>query len=459
MGKTLRNFGARKYFLALIASVFSCTASAADFYNETLNDGAEAIIISGEIVAGDEERFRELSVRYPDAVVALSSFGGALVPALEIGRMIRLRAYTTVILEGEVCVSSCALIWVAGERRLLAEDALVGFHASYIDANGTKVESGVANAIVGHYLSQLNLSQKAVIFATSASPDEVAWLSSSDQQSSPISFDTFHDSEPAQDQTASPPPILIRPVLRGEEAISTYDWFKAQVAKPSFAVDGARGIGADGALLVPMAEHLRLIYSNDAIIKRVAVELDAARIDPRKNPQAAGSVMFNLSAGSTIKGLSRLPQEYVNRFFQTLAAAIQVGDDNCAGFVGSTGRVNIAEFEKVYAVGPKVLDQYLDLIRRGMFAEIENYPARISLRKDQIEIAEIAWSGILADKLAGWSDQEIQRFVEVLDSIETAPRAEACAAMRIIYPAVSGMEGLAGDWFRRVYLSYITDTL
>jgi hypothetical protein len=94
-----------------------------------------------------------------------------------------------------------------------------------------------------------------------------------------------------------------------------------------------------------------------------------------------------------------------------------------------------------------------------MFAEIENYPARISLRKDQIEIAEIAWSGILADKLAGWSDQEIQRFVEVLDSIETAPRAEACAAMRIIYPAVSGMEGLAGDWFRRVYLSYITDTL
>lgn len=208
-----------------------------------------------------------------------------------------------------------------------------------------------------------------------------------------------------------------------------------------------------------MAEHLRLIYSNDAIIKRVAVELDAARIDPRKNPQAAGSVMFNLSAGSTIKGLSRLPQEYVNRFFQTLAAAIQVGDDNCAGFVGSTGRVNIAEFEKVYAVGPKVLDQYLDLIRRGMFAEIENYPARISLRKDQIEIAEIAWSGILADKLAGWSDQEIQRFVEVLDSIETAPRAEACAAMRIIYPAVSGMEGLAGDWFRRVYLSYITDTL
>lgn len=392
-------------------------------------------------------------------MVALSSFGGALVPALEIGRMIRLRGYTTVVLGGDVCVSSCALIWVAGEQRILAEDALVGFHASYIDTSGTKVESGVANALVGHFLSQLNLSQRAVIFATSASPEEVAWLTSADRHVSPISFEVYDSADPVQTASASPPPIKTRPILRGEAPISTYDWFKSQIAKPSFAVEGARGVGADGALLVPVTEHLRLLYAEDTLVRRIASELDAARIDPRTNPQAAGAVLFSLSTGSIFKGLARLPQGDINRFFLVMAAAVQVGDDNCQGFLGGTSTTSIAEFEKVYALGPNVLDQHLDLIRRAIISEIEGSPAPIRLRPDQIAIAENAWSELLAESLADRSDQEVLRFLEVLNNLESAPPAEACDALRTIYPAVSGMEGLAGDWFRRVYISYVIDTL
>ncbi|KUO56360.1 MAG: hypothetical protein APF78_06470 [Sphingomonadales bacterium BRH_c3] len=459
MNTVLANLLKAKVAISAAASLSASAVCAADFYNQTLDDGSEAIIINGDIVAGDEERFRELSVKYPEAVVALSSFGGALVPALEIGRMIRLRGYTTVVLDGEVCVSSCALIWVAGERRILSEDALVGFHASYIDTSGTKVESGVANALVGHFLSQLNLSQGAVIFATSAAPDEVAWLTSLDWQKSPISFEVYESSDTAQAQIAAPPPIKTRHILHAADASSTYDWFKSQITKPSFAVDGARGIGASGDLLFPLTEHLKLLYAEDSLVRRITEELDAARINPRTNPEAAGTVIFRLSTGSIFKGLARLPQADVNRFFQVLAAAVQVGDDNCQGYLGMTGEANIAEFEKVYALGPNVLDQHLALIRKAIIAEIEGVPKPISLRQDQIAIAENAWAELLAEKLTSRSDEGILRFLEVLENLEAAPPTEACDALRTLYPAISGMEGLAGDWFRRVYISYINDAL
>jgi hypothetical protein len=49
----------------------------------------------------------------------------------------------------------------------------LGFHASYSDEGGRLVETGVGNAIVGHYLSQLDLSEDATVFATIASPYEI----------------------------------------------------------------------------------------------------------------------------------------------------------------------------------------------------------------------------------------------------------------------------------------------
>ena len=50
-------------------------AYSAEFYNQTLDDGTEAILIMGDIVEGDEERFRELSIRFPHAIVGLESDG------------------------------------------------------------------------------------------------------------------------------------------------------------------------------------------------------------------------------------------------------------------------------------------------------------------------------------------------------------------------------------------------
>src|SRR4051812_12312135 len=83
------------------------TSGSATVEHSTLDRGVEAIVISGDILEGDDARFAELSRRFPRAVVYLGSDGGALVPAIEIGKLIRARHHATAVLDGSTCTSAC----------------------------------------------------------------------------------------------------------------------------------------------------------------------------------------------------------------------------------------------------------------------------------------------------------------------------------------------------------------
>lgn len=155
------------------------------------------IAVTGEIEAGDEDAFRKATLENQNAIVWLDSPGGALAPALKIGRVLRISEFPTVVSDGSVCASACALIWLAGSPRFLAPQGKVGFHASYQEESGELIETGVGNAMVGHYLSQLNLPEKAVIFATSASPHSITWLTPANKNSSGIDFQVLGDTATA----------------------------------------------------------------------------------------------------------------------------------------------------------------------------------------------------------------------------------------------------------------------
>lgn len=171
------------------------------------------ITIEGDIKAGDAEKFKRLALEIKNGVVALDSPGGALAPALEIGRAIQLAGFATYVPENSLCTSSCALIWVAGARRLLASSARVGFHASYRDNNGRLEEVGVANAMIGRYLTLLNLPERSVMFATTASPTNILWVKTDGTDRSGIEFkilDSTGGSESSSSnsaRTTAPPPI------------------------------------------------------------------------------------------------------------------------------------------------------------------------------------------------------------------------------------------------------------
>ena len=128
--------------------------------------------ISGDLTKGDAEKFLTATDGAANAIILFQSDGGDLQTGLDIGSLVRMRGYGTAVLDGQSCYSACALAWLGGTKRIVGADGHVSFHAAYVLEDGNARESGVANALVGAYLSKLGLKEDAVIFLTSAPPDD-----------------------------------------------------------------------------------------------------------------------------------------------------------------------------------------------------------------------------------------------------------------------------------------------
>lgn len=94
--------GARSIAAAwcLAAGLFmgpTTASEAADFEVHPLDSGEMMIALVGEITTGDAEKFRKLAITHPKAFLLLGSNGGTIVEALEIGRIVRLQGYVTLV--------------------------------------------------------------------------------------------------------------------------------------------------------------------------------------------------------------------------------------------------------------------------------------------------------------------------------------------------------------------------
>ena len=196
------NWGWSMRFIFLIATVlFYLPVQAADIRRESGSDGIDLISLSGTFTEGDDVTFRRLAAASDRAVIVLNSGGGNLHVGLEIGRAIRLRGFATAVSPDTLCVSACALTWLAGSPRLLGTGSKLGFHAAYRLVNGRASESGSANALVGAYLNQLGLNDKAVFYVTSAPPEGVEWLTAQTAASVGIGYESIAVKTPRSSET------------------------------------------------------------------------------------------------------------------------------------------------------------------------------------------------------------------------------------------------------------------
>ncbi len=195
---------------AVLSTALVGTARAADIATTRMN-GLDVIAIDGPIAAGDEDQFDRVSQNVGQmfnqpAIVLFNSPGGAIFPALSIGAAIRAKGYATGVVSGAQCASACALMWLAGTKRLLGNSAKVGFHAAYVIADDNAQESGQANALVGAYLSKLGLSYRAIAYVTAAGPGQMSWLHPDDAREAGIQLEVMPDPQPAAPETAAAAP-------------------------------------------------------------------------------------------------------------------------------------------------------------------------------------------------------------------------------------------------------------
>jgi hypothetical protein len=77
------------------------------------------VAVIGSIIPADGQTFASKVLGLSDAIVALSSKGGNLLAAVQIGEIIRARNFVTVVPDKAICASSCALIWLGGAKRYI----------------------------------------------------------------------------------------------------------------------------------------------------------------------------------------------------------------------------------------------------------------------------------------------------------------------------------------------------
>lgn len=183
----------------LLLSFNLVPVSAADISKVQGKSGEnDFILIKGEIIKGDDKVFKKIAFSTDSAIVVLDSPGGLVLPALEIGKAIRLKGYATAVSDNR-CMSACAILWLAGEPRLLSKTARVGFHAVFVeDDEGKKLPTAVGNALLGAYINNLGLNADIVAFVTTAGPDSIRWLNKANADSIGLSVSILDNKRQAR---------------------------------------------------------------------------------------------------------------------------------------------------------------------------------------------------------------------------------------------------------------------
>lgn len=159
------------------AQLFAPTASRYGVSRLGYNMAGEMVVkISGVLTRDAIGEFQQAVGDERLVTVLLEGPGGNLSAGVEIGNRIRLRGYRTAVAPNSMCASACAIAWLGGTPRHLDVSSRVGFHAAYTDDNGKLLESGVANALVGAYANRIGLTDRSIVFITSAGPSEMNWL-------------------------------------------------------------------------------------------------------------------------------------------------------------------------------------------------------------------------------------------------------------------------------------------
>lgn len=169
--------------VALACSIYSiaCHAALVELVKGAGTDD-DRIVISGEILSSDVQKFKAVAAKSKNAVVYLDSPGGDLEAAVNIGRLINALGYFTAVNENP-CASACAFIWLAGQAKFLTENARVGFHLPVYHGQSNAGNEARLYVLVGAYLAQLGYSESVIARVTSAPSDQIEWLSRTNAKS------------------------------------------------------------------------------------------------------------------------------------------------------------------------------------------------------------------------------------------------------------------------------------
>jgi hypothetical protein len=155
--------------------------------------GYQAVEIKGNIVAGDFDNFGRVvgAMNVGQVRIYLDSPGGSLVEGFRIGILIHELGYATVA--HNMCVSSCANIWLAGSQRWVIPGARIGFHRTFtkskIGNKETRKTDPQGEALQRKYYADIGYTnQNGIDWMLSAGAWDMNWLGDDNGRKYNITF-------------------------------------------------------------------------------------------------------------------------------------------------------------------------------------------------------------------------------------------------------------------------------
>ena len=133
--------------LMIIAGMLlaATNAIAAEFKVNTFSDtGTGYIVMEGGVESGDLYRLKRAlqDERVDDygARLILNSPGGSGEEMKKIAAFVEEREMVTIVYNGDICYSACAVIWAHGSEKYMQAEAEIGFHVSSMAITPKSVE-------------------------------------------------------------------------------------------------------------------------------------------------------------------------------------------------------------------------------------------------------------------------------------------------------------------------------
>jgi ATP-dependent protease ClpP protease subunit len=168
---------------AALALLMTVTANAATITANPRNgcdvEGCYDMHIDGIIQLEDSKKFDDVIKRnnIKAGVVILNSDGGNMLAGMLIGVAVHDHKFMTYVPQNTFCASMCASIWIAGDKKFVADTGHVGFHQPYSkDRRGHMHVDPRAVAFQKEYYAKIGVPKPAADFFTSASPNDMYWM-------------------------------------------------------------------------------------------------------------------------------------------------------------------------------------------------------------------------------------------------------------------------------------------
>jgi hypothetical protein len=174
-------------------------------------------VYSGEIKAGDAERFASFIIANKDSIdtVNLNSLGGNVQEAITMGELIKAARLDTWVQPGSTCASACFFMWINGANRnaLLNQSvknnktgqyvsSKIGLHRPYMRMmdNDEKSLSNQTKLIKGvdAYLTSKGIPRRLIDLMMSRASNDIYWMTGEDYDEigqSPIDLEELYISK------------------------------------------------------------------------------------------------------------------------------------------------------------------------------------------------------------------------------------------------------------------------